>query len=243
MRSKTPWRQLAAVAAAPLRSGPNPILQLIARASKGGPTLLELIARSPQPIRFGERSRSEEFLDALFPGDALLSLGKSKSKVSTVPREVARGFAASQSLIVPSPMSSKEGRNKKGGISARCEANTGPRRFLIVEFDHTTLDQQAALLWHLANYAPLALIVFSGSRSTHGWFFCRGQSEDKLERFFDYAVSLGADSALWSRCQLCRMPDGRRYDGKTGEALVAAGVTGAQVGRQAVLFFNPEVIR
>jgi len=39
------------------------------------------------------------------------------------------------------------------------------------------------------------------------------------------------------------MPDGRRYDGKTGAALVAAGVSGVQPGRQAVLYFNPEVIQ
>ena len=145
---------------APTWSRPNP--GLIARVAKGGPTLLDLIARSPQPIRFGERSRSEEILDALFPGNPLLCSGKSKSKVSTVPREVCRGLAASESLIVPSPMSAEQGRNKKGRMSRRCEANTGPRRFLIVEFDRASLDQQAALLWHLTNYAPLALVVFSG---------------------------------------------------------------------------------
>jgi hypothetical protein len=122
-------------------------------------------------------------------------------------------------------MSAEQGRNKKGRTSRRCEANTGPRRFLIVEFDRASLNQQAALIWHLTNYAPLALVVFSGSRSSHGWFYCEGQPEDKLRRFFDYAVSLGADHHMWTRCQLCRMPDGRRYDGKTGEALVAAGHT------------------
>ena len=35
-----------------------------------------------------------------------------------------------------------------------------------------------------------------------------------LLRFFRYAVSLGADRATWTRCQLVRMPDGtRRKDG------------------------------
>jgi hypothetical protein len=39
------------------------------------------------------------------------------------------------------------------------------------------------------------------------------------------------------------MPDGVRSDGKTGEALIAAGVKNVPPGRQAVLYFNPEVIK
>jgi hypothetical protein len=42
-----------------------------------------------------------------------------------------------------------------------------------------------------------------------------------------YAVSLGADTATWSRLQFVRMPDGARENGK----------------RQAVYFFNPEALQ
>src|SRR4030095_1406992 len=160
------------------------------------------IERSPQPIRFGERSRCDEILDAVFRESSLLCLGQSPKRMSTEPREDWRGRSSEESLIVPSPMWIPEGRNKKGRMSPRCENNTGRRRFLIIEFDRASLDEQAALLWHLAGYAPLALAVFSGSRSIHGWFFCEGQPEDKLRRFFDYAVSLGADPAMWTRCQV-----------------------------------------
>src|SRR5205085_10765501 len=118
-----------------------------------------------------------------------------------------------------------------------------PRRFLVVEFDNGSLNQQAAILWHLASFAPLALVVFSGSKSCHGWFFCADEPEDKLARFFDYAHSLGADSATWRRSQFVRMPDGRRSDGKASDALRNAGINGVPVGRQAILFFNPEVIQ
>ena len=40
--------------------------------------------------------------------------------------------------------------------------------------DRASLNQQAALVCHLTNYAPLALVVFSGSRSIHGGFFAKG---------------------------------------------------------------------
>ena len=225
----------------PRWSPPN--AALIEQKAKGGPALIELVGASPQPISFGQRSRTEEMLDALYPADSLLCLGKSPQSAFTAPRQVWRGFSSDQSLIVPSPMTADRGRNKQGRLSRRCEANTGSRRFLIVEFDRASLDRQAALLWHLTDYAFLTLVVFSGSRSLHGWFFCEGQPEDRIRGFFDYAVALGADPAMWTRCQVCRVPDGKRYDGKTEEGLAAAGVTGVQAGRQAVLYFSPGILR
>ena len=211
---------------------------------KNGPTLVEVASRSPEPIQFGPHSRAEMFIDSLFPGNPLLCCGASSSRFCTAHREKFRGLLPMYTLIVPSTMSSHKGRTKQGKLSAHCEANTGPRRFLVVEFDNGTLNRQAALLWHLAQFAPLALVVFSGNKSAHGWFFSQGQPEDKLRRFFDYAVSLGADPKTWSRCQFVRMPDGRRADGKISNALSVAGI--AQLppnGRQAVVYFDSEVIQ
>ena len=172
-----------------------------------------------------------------------LCVGETDKRFFTYRRETLRGRLHRLSLIVPSPMLAQRGLTKRGYLSYHSEANTGPRRFLIVEFDHGSLDEQAAILWHLAGYAPLALVVFSGSKSLHGWFFCAGHPEDRVQRFFDYAHSLGADSLLWTRSQFVRMPDGTRSDGKTGEALTAAGIKDVPAGRQAVLYFNPGVIK
>jgi hypothetical protein len=215
----------------------------IAEIVRTGTTLLELVSRSPEPIHFCQQSRTELFIDTLFPGNPWLCVGKASNQFYTTKREVWRGRLHEQSLIVPSPMSAQQGQTKQGKLSCHSEANTGLRRFLIVEFDGGSLDQQAAILWHLARFAPLALVVFSGSKSAHGWFFCEAQPEDKITRFFDYAVSLGADSRTWSRSQFVRMPDGKRSDGKTSDALKLAGIDNVPRGRQAVLYFNPVVIR
>jgi len=208
-----------------------------------GPSLRDLVARSPKPIQFGGPDRSEEIIDALFPGNPWLCVGKSDHLFYTARRQAWRGHLHERSLIVPSSMSAQRGRTKRGKLSFHSEANTGPRRFLVVEFDGGPLDQQAAILLHLAEYAPLALVVFSGSKSCHGWFFCAGEAEDKLARFFDYAHSLGADSRMWGRSQFARLADGRRFDGKTSDALRVAGIEGVPKGRQALLYFRPEVIR
>ena len=170
---------------------------------------------------------AEEVIDALFPGDPLLCAGKSRSDFDTRPREQWRGELSGMQLIVPSPMMARTGRTQEGKESAHTLEQTGPRRFLVIEQDRGTPEEQAAVLLHLAERAPLALAAHSGGKSIHGWFYAMGQPEEKLRRFMRYAVSLGADKALWTRSQFARMPDGTRDNGK----------------RQTVYFFNPEIIR
>ena len=191
-----------------------------------GPGLYDLWEMSPRLLD-DEGSHSEKIIDALFPGDPLLCCGQSNSRFDTRPRSEWRGKLSALQLIVPNPMTSVWGLTKEGGRSQHTLSNTGPRRFLVVEQDAGTLDEQAAVLAHLAHQAPLVLAVFSGSKSIHGWFFCAGQTEERLRSFMNCAVSLGADRATWTRSQFVRMPDGTRQGG----------------ARQTVYFFNPEGVK
>jgi hypothetical protein len=157
---------------------------------------------------------TEAIIDRLFPGNPLLCCGKSNSIFDTKPREDWRGEMSALALIVPSPMSAIEGVTKEGKPSRHTLSNTGERRFLICEFDSGTADEHAALLFHLGTFAPLVCAVHSGNKSLHGWFYVYGQPAVKIEKFFRYAVSLGADRATWTRSQFVRMPDGTRDNGK-----------------------------
>ena len=156
---------------------------------------------------------TEEIVDKLFPGNPLLCCGKSSQEFDTRPREDWRGELTALGLIVPSPMLAVTGKTKDGKESKHTLANTGARRFLICEFDTGTADEHAALLIRLAGYAPLVCAVHSGNKSLHGWFYVHGQPDAKVEKFFRYAVSLGADRATWTRSQFVRMPDGTRDNG------------------------------
>ena len=176
------------------------------------------------PVRFED---NETIIDVLFPGNPFLCCGKSNSEFATQSREQWRGKLKELQVIVPSPMTSRTGLTQEGKVSGHTLENTGLRRFLVIEQDGGTVDEQAAVLLHLAERAPMALAVHSGRKSLHGWFFCAGQSEDTLHRFMRYAVILGADRATWTRSQFVRMPDGTREGGK----------------RQTVYFFNPEVVK
>lgn len=190
-----------------------------------GGGLADLWEASPVRIEDSE-AHTEEIVDRLFPPDALLCCGKSNSAFDTRPRESWHGELSQLALIVPSPMSAVEGVTKEGKPSRHTLSNTGPRRFLVCEFDTGTPDDHAALLLHLATIGPLVLAVHSGGKSMHGWFVVHGQAEAKVEKFFRYAVSLGADSRLWTRSQFCRMPDGTRDNGQ----------------RQTVYFFHPQLL-
>lgn len=180
------------------------------------------------PVRWGcGDTHTEEIIDSLFPGNPLLCVGQSSHQFATSHREFFRGKLVDQQLIVPSPMLTPTGRTQTGKVSAHTLENTGNRRFLVVEQDAGTADDQAAVLLHLAEAAPLVLAVHSGSKSIHGWFACRGQPEARLLAFMRKAVGLGADRATWTRSQFVRMPDGTRDNGR----------------QQTVFYFNPERIK
>jgi hypothetical protein len=204
---------------------PDPDPDLIARITESGPCLADLAESSP--IRFDDgQPHTEEIIDALFPGNPLLCVGSS-TRFKTAGRESFRGRLADLQLIVPSPMTALLGHTLEGNLSAHSLENTGPRRFIVVEFDHGPQDQQAALIDHLARRGPLALVVYSGGRSLHAWFPCSGVTEDVQLRFMKCARRLDADLSGWqNRSQFVRMPDGARPDGT----------------RQPVHYFNQEVL-
>jgi hypothetical protein len=206
---------------------------------------------SISPFSVGTKEpKTEEILDTLFPGNPLLCFGLAANSFFTRSREKWRGRESGFQFIVPNPMIKETGVTKDGKKSERCLENTGPRRFLVTEFDISeedekwasyvrewkekgisVLDANVALLIELARRGlprfPLALAVHSGGKSIHSWYFCEGLTDQQLRPFMVRAVRLGADPATWTRCQLVRMPDGIRENGK----------------RQQVHFFAPEVIR
>lgn len=185
--------------------------------------------RAASPVLFaGNRNHADEIIDTLFPGDPLLCAAQGVADYArTMPRSAWRGRLWRCSLLVPSPMSSLTGISQDGKVSKRCLDNTGPRRYLVVEFDSGTLDSQAARLLHLAQLAPLGLAVYSGSKSLHGWFQVAGFPEKQVLKFFRYAVSIGADYHTWIPCQMVRIPDGLHHNGR----------------RQTVHYFNPKLIQ
>ena len=223
----------------------GPDFEFIEAVVRTGNGLVDLWEASPVRLDSNE-PKTEEIIDSLFPGNPLLCCGWTRYHFDT---RVRMRWSKLHDLqfIVPNPMTASRGPTQGQKLSAHALSNTGARRFLIVEFDFDTSDSaeearlltktetegrdvrdlSAALLLHLAEKAPLVLAVHSGGKSLHGWFYCAEIAEEKVSRFFRYAMSLGADRANWNPSQFARMPDGRRENGK----------------RQTVYFFNPGVVK
>lgn len=201
-------------------------------------TLAEFCAQSPTQI-VGASPDVDFFIDHLFLGeDTLLCIGTSVFTFSTFSRfQWRRCNLHGKSLIVPSPMTAQYGVTKDGKRSEHTLDNTGPRRYLVTEFDSGTPDEQVALIAHLRKFAPLVMVLSSGNKSLHAWWNCVGD-EDRQFKFFRYAVSLGADPATWTRSQFVRLPQGWRADKDAlqqvyffdRECLPATGVKGGNDG-------------
>lgn len=204
-----------------------------------------------KPSRYQQPS-PDHLLNDLFPDeDPLLCLGRTVKHYETKTKREWLGNLAGQQHLVPNPMTARTG-NPDGFHRdiARCSENTGPRRYLVVEFDlvdpdlgvetpdagfvremkgqgRSVRDINASLIAHLASRGPLVMAVDSGGKSLHGWFWACGVGEESLREFFSYACRLGADRSFWTKCQAARLPDGIRDNGRI----------------QAVKYFNEEAMR
>ncbi len=158
-----------------------------------------------------DRPPAREIIDALYPGNPLLCVGSSVYEYVTVYKSHLLNQADTQQFIVPNPMSRPTGTTVDGKQSAKSNDNTGPRIYIVIEFDTTPLLQQPPLIaWLARRWAaefPMVMIVHSGGKSLHAWFGC--ENKDPLA-FFQQAVSMGADRKLWTVSQFVRMPQGRR---------------------------------
>ena len=152
----------------------------------------------------------------------LVCCGADQSNFRTAPLPFFKDKGEDLQFIVPSPMSSIWGVSQGGKRSHHTLDNTGPRKYLVVEFDKGEHADHAAFLHNLHRIIPITMVVHSGNKSLHGWFHVEGMPETKQVGFFNEATKVGADTATWNKSLFVRMPDGKRDNGK----------------RQNILYFN-----
>ncbi|MDA1066351.1 MAG: AAA family ATPase [Verrucomicrobia bacterium] len=179
-------------------------------------SVIELMEKFPS-----EKADIKEILKGLFPHDPLVCFDESPHKCSTKKlSEHLKNDPTKFQFIVPNPMSKPTGLTQEGEESVRCLDNTGPRKYLVIESDKIPMDDQAAVLNYLAEFAPLAMVIRSGGKSLHGWFDCEGQSEGDVYQLMRRGVMLGSDKQMFSKCQLARTPGAIRDNGKRQSVVV-----------------------
>jgi hypothetical protein len=176
--------------------------------------------RHPKP-----RAYTRFFLENLFPCNPLVCMGADAVHFDTLLLSEWRNPEGLQ-FVVPSPMSARRGQRRDGtGEGAHTLSNTGPRRYIVVDFDdYAGPDIHAGAAWHLGSLMPLAMVVSTGGKGLHAWYKVGGLADEKIKPFFSLAVECGGDPMLWTRSQFARIPDGCRENGHF----------------QRVFYFNPE---
>jgi hypothetical protein len=175
-------------------------------------SLEKLREASAHPHEALGRTDASFFVNSLL-GSGLICVGIGVSKFETAEYRDLVNRLSKYEFIVPSAMSALEGKRKSDGeLSAHTLDNTGPRQNIVVEFDDgATLDEQAARHIWLSEFRDLRMVVFSGSKSLHGWYRATDEASDR--KFMEEAVRLGGDPKTWLKSQFVRMPNGRRENG------------------------------
>lgn len=186
--------------------------EIEAVAEKNPHSLQELRKESPYPESELGKISSWWLLQLLFPKGSLVCLGESVESYST--KKLEEFFCSNENLpfIVPRTMSEEFGVSLDGEISNRCNNNTGPERFVVIEFDDMEENVQVSMIKHLSQFLPLVLVLHSGGKSFHAWFNGCDSSEERVLAFRRHAASLGADKAVFTRCQMVRMPNQYREE-------------------------------
>jgi hypothetical protein len=206
-----------------LNSWPKPIPELRA----------EIVSKSPitnDHLRSWSYNLSRDpvfWLKTLYKPNDLVCVAANAYSFSTKARPTIETVLGTHKLeyINPSPMSAEVGITQEGKQSAHCLDNVGHRTYLVIEFDYGTYLEHAAILWHIATKIPLLMMVWSGSKSIHGWFSVESFSESHVKQAFTEACTLGADPKMFSKAQFSRLPCG--MNNKTQKL-------------QKVVFFEPQ---
>ena len=175
-----------------------------------------------QDVGFNLKKTENGMVTVPILNNPLICCGADQSNFRTAPLPFFKDKCGGLQFVVPSPMSSVWGVNQSGERSMHTLDNTGPRKYLVVEFDRGEHADHAAFLHNLHRLIPITMVVYSGNKSLHGWFNVEDLPLPKQISFFREATRLGADTATWNKSLFVRMPDSRRHNGK----------------RQRILLFN-----
>jgi hypothetical protein len=166
---------------------------------------------------FRQLSAKATPLDALREmfGDRMMIIGRNQQHAELVRFSELTDVNTYQ-FIVPNPAEKEYGLTKFGKVSQRCLDMIPARWYLPVEFDSgLSLDDQCRVHFCLARQRELRMLVYSGGKSIHGWYHVSGIPEEENKKFMQFAISLGADLMMWTRCQWTRIPGGINM--KTGK--------------------------
>jgi hypothetical protein len=161
-------------------------------------------------------------------GDKMMIIGRNQQLAELVRfSELTDVNLSTYQFIVPNPAEKEYGITKLGKVSQRCLDMVPTRWYLPIEFDGgLSLDDQCRIHFCLGKLRELRMLIYSGGKSIHGWYHVYKVEEEESRKFMQFAISLGADLMMWTRCQWTRIPGGiNMKTGKQQELIYYKNVT------------------
>lgn len=169
-----------------------------------GFTDLDFISASPVEVPLDTPEQDWKLIfDNLYADEDILFIGAKFDKgVKTVAewREfISENGTDSLPLMKPNPMTGEEVETFSGTMSYRCDNSVKDYRFVVLEFDDISRDDQLAF-WSVVPL-PICAIIDSGNKSLHVWLktddtvtnIDEWNKEIRLKCFEDLMVPMGID--------------------------------------------------
>lgn len=206
-----------------IQSGRETLARYVEKA--GGAGLAEIHDSSPISLHHDNGAEDAAMLlEAVYADDELIFCGENCGagivnitlRTASQWRDTWGKGIPTPPQIILNPLSGRRCKKKGGdGWTRRGDASVAAFRFLLLEFDGTPIEEQAAFL--IGAQLPLWAIIHSGGKSLHAWVDTRlffGEEITTLERW-DALVAheakpiiqaLGADPACCTASRLGRLP-------------------------------------
>ncbi len=206
----------------------------------------DLYERSPFKLEWNYENEcykdADTVLQYCFKPDEFIFVGKNdtgNSGVQSVKKwreTISKNKRVPNSHIIANPLSGKAFEiivNGKPKMTKRSNANVSAFRFAVLEMDERPLSEQVAFwVYAIEHRWPIALIVYSGGKSIHGWLSINCKSSEQWETeikdtFKRVLVPLGFDPATATIARLSRLAGFFRREKQQFQKL---------------LYLNPDVI-
>jgi hypothetical protein len=102
----------------------------------------------------------------------------------------------------------------RGDLDGACDPAFAKsnRKWLVIEGDLGSLEEQWWIAHELAQSRPLACACWSGNKSLHSWFDVEGLGDEERFEFYAHAIELGiSDAATWRPAHIVRLPGGLNH--------------------------------
>ena len=176
---------------------------------------------SPTSVPDDSTEMSRSFLQTAFRPEEMVFIGAKEDKgqigqnIKTVINWLSNRTPADP-FYIANPLTGEQGLTGSDNPSFRCDKAVADHKYLVVEFDESSPEQQRALCLWLVQSNSVVAITHSGGKSYHVLLKVNATDAEDYKsikvKLKSYLLAIGADSACFNASRLTRLPGALRAD-------------------------------